>query len=33
MSAAGVQFKDCTVREAMQRVKDVLSAMTQEGDI
>lgn len=33
MSAAGVQLTDCTAGEAMQRVRDVLSAMTQEGDI
>ncbi|MBO5197241.1 MAG: DHH family phosphoesterase [Lachnospiraceae bacterium] len=33
MSMAGAQFTDCSVEEAMQKVKDVLAAMTQEGDI
>lgn len=33
MSVAGAQLKDCTVEEAVQKVKDVLTKMTQEGDI
>lgn len=33
MSVAGAQLKDCTVEEARQKVKDVLTKMTQEGDI
>ena len=33
MSVAGAQLKECTVEEARQKVKDVLTKMTQEGDI
>lgn len=33
MSEAATQLSDCTVEEAMQKVKDVLLKMTQEGDI
>jgi len=33
MSVAGAQFTSCTMGEAMENVKQVLSFMTQEGDI
>ncbi len=33
MSVAGAQLVDCTVLEAMDKVKDILNTMTQEGDI
>lgn len=33
MSVAGTQFEDCTVEEAVARVKGVLSQMAQEGDL
>ncbi len=33
MSAAAVQLTDCTVEEAMDKVKDVLRDMTEKGDI
>ncbi|MBP5159881.1 MAG: DHH family phosphoesterase, partial [Lachnospiraceae bacterium] len=33
MSVAGVQFADCTVDEAMNRVKNVLEEMTKNGEI
>ncbi len=33
MSVAGAQLVDCTVIEAMDKVKDILNTMTQEGDI
>lgn len=33
MSVAGAQLTDCTVLEAMDKVKDVLNTMTQEGEI
>ena len=33
MSAAAVQLADCTVEEAMDKVKDVLRDMTEKGDI
>jgi c-di-AMP phosphodiesterase-like protein len=33
MSVAGAQLGDCTVEQAMQKVKDVLKRMTQEGEI
>ncbi len=33
MSVAGAQLENCTVEEAMQQVKDVLSKMTEEGEI
>jgi len=33
MSAAGAQMSDCTIAEAMERVKDVLRDMTEKGDI
>lgn len=32
MSAAGAQFSDCTVQEAMMKVKDVLREMQEGGD-
>lgn len=33
MSVAGAQLSDCTVKEAMNKVKEILVKMTQEGDI
>jgi len=33
MSAAAVQLADCTVEEAMEKVKEVLRDMTEKGDI
>lgn len=33
MSVAGAQLGDCTVAQAMQKVRDVLRKMTQEGEI
>ena len=33
MSVAGVQFTDCDVKEAMDRVKAVLRKMTEGGEI
>ena len=33
MSVAGAQFKECTVEEAMDRVKDVLHKMIEGGEI
>ena len=33
MSVAGAQLSDCTVKDAMNKVKEVLVKMTQEGDI
>ncbi|MBR6293199.1 MAG: DHH family phosphoesterase [Lachnospiraceae bacterium] len=33
MSVAGAQFTDCTLEEAMDRVRDVLAAMTEGGEI
>ena len=33
MSAAAVQLSECSVEEAMEKVKDVLRDMTQKGDI
>lgn len=33
MSVAGAQFTDCNLKEAIQNVKEILSFMTQEGDI
>ncbi len=33
MSVAGAQLSDCTVKDAMNKVKEVLLKMTQEGDI
>lgn len=33
MSAAAVQLSDCTVEEAMDKVKDVLRDMTEKGEI
>lgn len=33
MSVAGAQLSDCTISEAIQKVKDVLTKMTEEGDI
>ena len=33
MSVAGAQLTDCTVLEAMDKVKDVLNTITQEGEI
>ena len=33
MSAAAVQLFDCTIEEAMEKVKDVLRDMTEKGEI
>ena len=33
MSVAGAQFTNTTLKEAIQNVKQILSFMTQEGDI
>jgi hypothetical protein len=33
MSAAAVQLSECTVEEAMDKVKDVLRDMTEKGEI
>ena len=33
MSAAGTQFTDCTVDEAMSKVKEVLRAMQEGGEV
>lgn len=33
VSVAGAQFTDCTIEEAKQRIRDVLDAMIEEGDI
>lgn len=33
MSVAGAQFTDCTIEEAITRVKSIISFMTEEGDI
>jgi len=33
MSAAAVQLSDCTVEEAMDKVKEVLREMTEKGEI
>ncbi len=33
MSVAGAQLVDCTVPEAMEKLKEVLTTMTQEGEI
>lgn len=33
MSVAGTQFTDCTIEEAMERVKEVLTTMTEGGEI
>lgn len=33
MSVAGAQFTNCSLKEAIQNVKEILSFMTQEGDI
>jgi len=33
MSVAGAQFTDCTLEEAMDKVRDVLTAMTEGGEI
>ena len=33
MSAAGAQLEDCTVQEAMDKVKEVLQDMTEKGEI
>ena len=33
MSAAGTQFEDCAIEEAMERVKAVLREMTEKGEI
>lgn len=32
-NVAGAQLKDCTIREAIDKVKDILLVMTTEGDI
>ncbi len=33
LNIAGAQFKDCTVEEAVQRVKDKITEMTEKGEI
>ena len=33
MSVAGAQFADCTVEEAMQKVRDVLKSMRDGGEL
>lgn len=33
MSVAGTQFTECTIEEAMEKVKEVLTAMTEGGEI
>lgn len=33
MSAAGTQFEDCAIEEAIERVKEVLREMTEKGEI
>ncbi|MCR5829675.1 MAG: DHH family phosphoesterase [Lachnospiraceae bacterium] len=33
MSVAGAQFSDCSIEEAMDKVRDVLAAMTEGGEI
>ena len=33
MSVAGAQLSDCTVFEAMEKVKDVLRDMTEKGEV
>ena len=33
IGAAGAQFTDCAIEEAMERVKGVLREMTEKGEI
>ena len=33
MSVAGAQFTDCTVEEAMGKVKDILTEMKEGGEV
>ncbi len=33
MSVAGEQFTDCTVEEAMGKVKDILTQMKEGGEV